>query len=120
MAFDGGHDDIPGSRDVIEENTSPFTIAFLAALAFVSAVLLLAGLASMDRKALKGAPDWLVLTGAGLAGFSLFFPWFTALYFARHLLSSVARLERRVDELERGRKAGQAGGARTEHDVDLE
>lgn len=117
---DDQRDDIPGSRDAIEGSTSPFTIAFFGALAFVSAALFIAGLALMDRRALKGAPDWLVLLGVGLAGFSLFFPWFTALYFARHLLISVERLERRVDELGEGRKADRVSGTRTEPDIDLE
>ena len=53
-------------------------------------------------------PDNIVMMAVGMIGFSLFFPWFTALYFARHLLHSIRQLEQRVDDLTEAKNAAEA------------
>jgi hypothetical protein len=51
----------------------------------------------VDIQKLRGPT---VLLCAGLGGFSLFFPWFLALYFCRYFLSAIARLETKIASLE--------------------
>jgi hypothetical protein len=47
----------------------------------------------------------------GIIGFAVFFPWFTAVYFARHLLHSVKRLESENAELREEIAAARKGVA---------
>lgn len=102
MAFGPDRDDdIPGSRGTIEDSASVLHINFFLLLSVLSGCVFLGGLALLGKNELKAIPEPVLLVAIGLIGFALFFPWFTSLYFARHLLASVKRLERRVADLER-------------------
>lgn len=93
-------DDIPNSRRAIEQVATKFNVYFFLAMALLSGCVFIAGLiASRSVNVLDGLPDSLVMMGVGIVGFALFFPWFTAVYFARHLLCSVKRLERENADL---------------------
>ena len=73
-------------------------------MSMVASVLFLIGLSQMDRGRLDAVPAPVLLICVGMGGFSLFFPWFTAIFFARHLLHSVRSLEGRLEQLEKDRK----------------
>ena len=95
-------DDLPGSRHSIESVATKFKIYAMFTLAMMSGAIFLLGLVLSHDKidaALESFPEPLVYVCVGLAGFSLFFPIFMALYYARHLLISVKRLEAQNAEL---------------------
>ena len=85
--------DIPGTRRSIEMIATKFNIYFLLGLALASGLVFAGGLLQTPEATLEGLPDSVVMAVVGLIGFSLFFPWFIALYFARHLLISIRTLE---------------------------
>jgi hypothetical protein len=95
-------DDIPASRDAMELVTTPFKIIFMLVFALLSGVLFLIGLFRLppgDSSVLKQIPEPVQFICIGILGFTLFFPWFMILYFARHLLVSIKRLEQENAEL---------------------
>ncbi|CAN5910177.1 hypothetical protein BH11VER1_BH11VER1_10010 [soil metagenome] len=63
--------------------------------------MFLVGLVMTRAEFLKTLPESGVIMAVGMFAFCLFFPWFTALYFARHLLFSVRKLEVELEELKR-------------------
>ena len=85
--------DIPGTRRSIETIATKFNIYFCLGLAMASGLVFAGGLLQTPATTFEGLPDSVVMTVIGLIGFSLFFPWFIALYFARHLLISIRKLE---------------------------
>ena len=102
MRHAASEDDLPNSRRAVEQVATRFNVYFLLAMGLLSGCLFLAGLlqtAIRSANVLDGLPGPAVMMGVGIIGFALFFPWFTAVYFARHLLHSVKRLERENAEL---------------------
>lgn len=96
MRHTAAEDGIGSSRRTIEQVATKFNIYFLLVMALLSACLFMAGLFGPGGGtvgALDDLPQPLVMITVGVVGFALFFPWFTALYFARHLLHSVKSLE---------------------------
>ncbi len=98
----GADADIPGSRAALERVGAARNVYALLVMAVVSALLFVFGLIGSKESAswLDEIPESAVFMVIGIAGFALFFPWFTALYFARHLLYSVKELERRLAAIE--------------------
>lgn len=84
--------DIPGSRHAILYIATKFNIYFLCIMSLLSGVLFIVGV-FFSGSFMNNLPQPVFLMAVGLFGFCLFFPWFTALYFARHLLWSVTCLE---------------------------
>jgi hypothetical protein len=91
--------DIPGTRRAIEMVATKFNIYFLFSMAMCGAVLFIVGLVNIRDDFLQTLPDAVITLAVGMLVFSLFFPWFTALYFARHLLISVKQLEKEIQDL---------------------
>lgn len=91
--------DIPGTRSCIEAVATKRNIYFLFVMAMCGAIMFIFGLVTTRAEFLSDLPDAGVVLLVGMIDFCLFFPWFTALYFARHLLISVKRLERDVQYL---------------------
>jgi hypothetical protein len=114
MRHSAAEDDLPTSRRAIEQVATKFNIYFLLAMGLLSACLFIAGLigtAKRSADALDRLPDSAMMMAVGIIGFALFFPWFTAVYFARHLLHSVKRLERENAELREEIAAARKGVA---------
>lgn len=57
------------------------------------------GLVMTRADFLNDLPEAGVAMVIGMMAFCLFFPWFTALYFSRHLLYSVRKVEIELQEL---------------------
>ncbi len=105
---------MPGTRHAIEQVATKFNIYFLFAFAMLGSVLFLVGLVQLllsGSGGLNSVPEPVLLTVLGLLCFTLFFPWFTTLYFARHLLASVTRLERQNAEVRSEISAISSGAA---------
>lgn len=85
--------DIPGTRRAIETAATTIHISGLAILALLGGVILIVGFVWGGKELIESAPDPMVLIIIGAFSFSLFLPWFMTLYFARHLLISIKRLE---------------------------
>ena len=66
--------------------------------------MFIVGLVMTRAEFLKALPEAGVAMAVGMVGFSLFFPWFTALYFARHLLSSMKKVEIELEQLKNKQK----------------
>ena len=117
------HADIPGTRVTIERIATKFNIYFLLVISLCAVFLFLSGLLMTRAEFLDGLPEGAMLLTVGTVGFCLFFPWFTALYFARHLLISVKQLEVELQDLhdEQGvtsqTATGALGAARLKRDV---
>ena len=93
-------DDIAGTRRAIERTASKFNIYFLTGLAVLGGVLAIVGGASGGLDALfsaRPADQSAAQVVIGVVTFTLFFPFAMTLYFARHLLLSIKRLEARLD-----------------------
>jgi hypothetical protein len=98
----GIEDDLPGSRRVIEQAATKFNIYFFCLMAFVSACMFLVGGFMQQGDIAKGiehVPAPILVMGTGIITFSFCSPLFMALYFARHLLKSIHRLERENTEI---------------------
>ena len=91
--------DIPGTRSTIETVATRFSIYFMLTMALCGAVLFVAGLVATRGEFLDDLPGSGVLMATGMIAFCLFFPWFTALYFARHLLISLRKAEVGIRDL---------------------
>jgi hypothetical protein len=113
MRHSAAQNDLPNSRRAIEQVATKFNIYFLLAMGLLSVCIFIAGLIGTARSAdaLDRVPDSAVMMAIGMIGFALFFPWFTAIYFARHLLHSVKRLERENAELREEIAAARKGVA---------
>lgn len=85
--------DIPGTRRAIETAATKIHISGLAIFALLGGVILIVGFVWGGKELIESAPDPMVLIIIGAFSFSLFLPWFMTLYFARHLLISIKRLE---------------------------
>ena len=88
--------DIPKTRETILKVATKFNIYFMLAMALLGSILAIVGILQMNaagKEALKGIPDYAVLLVCGIVDFSLFFPFYLALYFARHLLIALERVE---------------------------
>ncbi|MFA7235863.1 MAG: hypothetical protein WC058_03275 [Phycisphaeraceae bacterium] len=95
-------DDLQGTRQVIEQVTTKFNIYFFCIMAFLGGCVFIAGLVQLEFKApaaLENIPEPALLIAVGMVAFSLFFPIFMAIYFARHFLVRVKRLEHENREL---------------------
>ncbi len=97
------HDDIPGTRHVIEQIATKFNVYFfLSNAALLGSAMFIAGLIqwlAIAPDSLDSVPEPMLLIAIGFMCFSLFFPWFMTIYIARHLLRSVQRLEQDNAEL---------------------
>ncbi len=91
--------DIPGTRQSIERIATKFNVYFIFLMAMCGAIMFIVGLGMTQAEFLKELPEAGVVMAVGMIAFCLFFPWFTALYFARHLLFSVRRVETELQEL---------------------
>jgi hypothetical protein len=97
-------EDIPGSRMSIEDVATRFNITFLFVMSMIGAILFLIGIYETGPDHLKAVPEPLLFLCLGMGAFSLFFPWFTAFYFARHFLHTVRDLEGRLERMEKDQK----------------
>ena len=86
-------------RSTIERVATPFNIYFLLVMTLCGAILVLVGVALNALDGLDHLSDATGCLVIGMVSFTLFFPWFTALYFARYFLQSVSRLEAEVASL---------------------
>ena len=97
-------DDLPGSRRSIESVATKGNTYAVLTLAMLGVALFLAGLVQSRQvmdKAVDALPQPLVFMCVGMVDFALFFPFSVALYYSRHLLVSVKRLEAENAELRR-------------------
>jgi hypothetical protein len=93
------HSDIPGTRQSIERIATKPNIYLIFLMAMCGAVMFMVGFAMTRGEFLKELPEAGVVMAVGMIAFCLFFPWFTALYFARHLLFSIRKVETELQEL---------------------
>ena len=91
--------DIPRTRQTIETVATKFNIYFTLSMAMCGAVLFFVEFAITQADFLKTLPDAGIIMAVGMFAFCLFFPWFTALYFARHLLLSVKKIEKELQHI---------------------
>jgi hypothetical protein len=97
-----GEDDIPGTRWALEYVTVKYRVYALLALTLLGAGVFIAGLVqsvTTGPKALDGISEPALMMAVGMTDFALFCPLYMALYFARHFLVIVKRLERENAEL---------------------
>ncbi len=88
--------DIPKSRETILKVATKFNIYFLLVITLLAGAMAIVGIIQMNnagKETLKGVPEYALLLVVGMIGFSLFFPWFTALFFARHCIVAAEQLE---------------------------
>ena len=102
--------DIPKTRETLLKVATKFNIYFLMVMAFTGGVLFIVGLVGLRQHEalLETVPEPIMLIIVGMIVFSLFFPWFTVLYFGRHFLLSVTRIEKEIEELKRAVGASSA------------
>ncbi len=94
-------------RRTLKTMATKFNTYFLLVMALLCGVLVVVGVIGVSRSGVEiedALPEEWLLLGIGIVGFALFFPWFTALYFARHLLASVELLEAEIERLSGPRK----------------
>ena len=96
--------DISGTRGTLLQVATKFNIYFLLIMAVAGAALFIAGLVGLAtgkeaEAMLKDVPEPVMLMMVGMISFSLFFPFFMALYFGRHFLRSVVHLEDEIARL---------------------
>ncbi len=94
-------DDIAGTRRTMERCATKFNICFLLILALLGSLFLIIGLVGAsqdDFRALESVPGSVLLLAIGVVAFSLFFPWCMLVYFCRHLLVCIKRLEKEAAE----------------------
>jgi len=107
--------DIPGTRRTLLWATTRFHVYLMMLLALGSAFVFIVGTATMAgseeaRARLDDVPEPVMQMMIGMICFSLFFPFFMALYFGRHFLRSVMRLEEEIARLRKlvGEQEGHA------------
>ena len=97
--------DLPGTRGVLLQVATKFNIYFMCAMALGGGALFLAGVfgvgsgGAAGEQEFENIPEPILLKAIGMVCFSLFFPFFLALYFGRHFLRSMVRLEDEVARL---------------------
>ena len=74
--------DIPRTRKAILHVATKFNIYFLLVMSMLGSVLFLIGVFTNGAAVLDNLPESVVHLTVGMFVFCLFFPWFTALYFA--------------------------------------
>jgi hypothetical protein len=94
------------NRRFMERLASRFRVLFLMVVsvmcASLSVAVLLAtrfhvwGFSDTELASIKKLPQSVVFLAVGLGGFSLFFPWFLALYCVRWVLSELARIDQKI------------------------
>ena len=97
-----GDEDIPGTRWALEYVTVKYRVYALLVLALLGGGVFIAGLVqsvTTGPKALDGISDPALMMAVGMMDFALFCPLYMALYFARHFLVIVKRLEQENAEL---------------------
>lgn len=94
-------DDLPRTRRAFESAATKKTIYFLLGMSLLSGVLALIGIVQLkaNPNLWNQIPEPLVLAGAGIIGFAIFFPWFIVIYSSRHFLFTVKQLEREIERL---------------------
>lgn len=116
--FKVSEEDIPGTRHAMEYIATKGFVYFCLFFAIIGGFLFAGGLLAGgldDLFRLVGRlerQEAALMTLIGFLGFWLFFPAFMFLYFARHLLLSVKRLERTITE---SGQCGASGPARDRH-----
>ena len=108
-------DNVPVTRSAIMGLATKFNVYAMMTIALCGAVLFFIGLLTGGVEFLDDLPESVSFVVVGMFGFSLFFPLFMALYFARHVLLSVARVESELHEL-RERIESAEGHAPEGHD----
>ncbi len=95
--------DLPGARAVLLQVATKFNIYFMCAMALAGGALFLAGVFGLGGAAgeheFENIPEPILQMAIGMVCFSLFFPFFLVLYFARHFLRSMIRMEDEVARL---------------------
>ncbi len=96
--------DIPLTRRCLLGVATRFNIYFLVLMTLIGAGLFIAGVVgfAIEEEALERfeeLPEPVLLVALGMICFSLFFPFFMALYFGRHFLRSVMNLEDEIARL---------------------
>ncbi len=112
--------DIPKSRHTLLQVTTKFNIYFMLLFAVAGGAVFVAGLVGMAQSEevesqLDNVPEPIMLMVVGLICFSLFFPFFMALFFGRHFLQSVMRLEDEIAKLNAAIEANQSSDAESEN-----
>ena len=68
-------------------------------MTLVASVTFIIGVVQLKPHGFDQINEPTLLIAVGAIEFAMFFPWFTCLYFARHFLISLKRLERENAEL---------------------
>ncbi|UCE49983.1 MAG: hypothetical protein JSW47_07460, partial [Phycisphaerales bacterium] len=76
-----------------------FVISMLAAIGFIAGVIMI-HVQKVENWPDENIPEVWLGTAVFMMGFCLFFPWFTALYFARWFLRTTKENEERIAALE--------------------
>jgi hypothetical protein len=96
--------DMPGTRYALLQTATMGNIVFMCILTLICAALSLAGMIGLlygsdGGPKLENVPEPIGLLAIGMSGFCLFLPLLLALYFGRHFLRSLMRLEDEVARL---------------------